>query len=47
VQQWLTWGGGTTDLAIIPQWCRLVTNVINIGSYYITTDNAQGLRLPA
>jgi cell division protein FtsA len=39
-------GGGTTDLAIYLNGDVWYTNVINIGSYYITTDIAQGLRLP-
>jgi len=39
-------GGGTTDLAIYLNGDVWYTNVINIGSNYITTDIAQGLRLP-
>ncbi|KUK69878.1 MAG: Cell division protein ftsA, partial [Anaerolineae bacterium 49_20] len=38
-------GGGTTDLAIYLNGDVWYTNVINVGSSYITTDIAQGLRL--
>lgn len=39
-------GGGTTDLAIYIDGDVWYTNVLNVGSGHVTSDIAQGLRLP-